>query len=54
MTETDYTMKLDELERMLNDPGTRMEPSRVWSLLDELARHHAAAGDVPARHAVRP
>jgi len=46
MTETDYTSKLDELDRLLNDPDTRMEPARVWSLLAELARHHdAAAGD---------
>ncbi len=44
MTEADYTHKLDELERLLNDPDTRMEPARVWSLLDELARHHAAGG----------
>jgi hypothetical protein len=46
MTEADYTMKLDEVERLLNDPDTRMEPARVWSLLDELARHHAASGEV--------
>ncbi len=43
MTEADYTRKLDELERLLNDPDTRMEPAQVWSLLDELARHHDAA-----------
>jgi len=43
MTEIDYTRKLDELERLLNDPDTRMEPARVWSLLDEIARHHEAA-----------
>jgi hypothetical protein len=44
MTDTDYTRKLAELERLLNDPDTRMEPARVWSLLDELAHHHAAGG----------
>jgi len=44
MTDADYTHKLDELERLLNDPDTRMEPARVWSLLAELARHHDAAG----------
>lgn len=43
MTDTDYTHKADELERLLNDPDTNMEPARVWSLLDELARYHAAA-----------
>ena len=44
MTDADYTLKLDEVERLLNDPDTRMEPARVWSLLDELARYHAAGG----------
>jgi hypothetical protein len=43
MTETDVARKLDELESLLNDPDTRMEPSRVWSLLAEI-RHH----DMPA------
>ena len=40
MTDTDYSHKLDELERLLNDPDVRMEPARVWTILDELARHH--------------
>ncbi len=39
MTELDYQAKLLELERLLNDPGVDMEPSRVWSLLDEVARY---------------
>lgn len=43
MTEIDYARKLDELERLLNDPDTRMEPARVWSILAEIAQHHAAA-----------
>lgn len=38
MTEADYTRKLDELERLLNDPNVPMEPARVWSLLAELAQ----------------
>ena len=37
MTETDYEGKLQELERLLNDPTVQMEPSRVWSILDEVA-----------------
>lgn len=49
MTETDYTKKLDELDRLLNDPDVKMEPSRIWSLLAEIARHAnpqiSAAGD---------
>ncbi len=30
--------KLMELERLLNDPDSKMEPDRVWSLLAELAQ----------------
>jgi len=38
MTDADYTRKLDEIERMLNDPDTRLEPARVWALLAEVSR----------------
>jgi hypothetical protein len=37
MTDTEYTCKLDELDRLLNDPDVPMEPARVWSLLAELS-----------------
>lgn len=43
MTEADYARKLDELDRLLNDPEVPMEPARVWSLLAEISEH-----DVPA------
>jgi hypothetical protein len=36
MTDTEYTRKLDELDRLLNDPDVTMEPSKVWSLLAEI------------------
>lgn len=39
MTESDYVIKLDELDRLLNDPDVPMEPARVWSLLAEISRH---------------
>lgn len=29
--------KLDELDRLLNDPDVPMDPTRVWSLLAELS-----------------
>ncbi len=45
MTETEYALKLDELDRLLNDPDVRMEPARVWSLLAEIsAREKAGTG----------
>ena len=37
MTDTEYNRKLDELDRLLNDPDVCMEPARVWSLLAELS-----------------
>jgi hypothetical protein len=37
MTETEYARKLDELDRLLNDPDVPMQPSLVWSLLAEIS-----------------
>lgn len=37
MLDRDYASKLDELDRLLNDPEVPMEPARVWSLLAELS-----------------
>ena len=42
MTEADYTRKLDELDRLLNDPAVPMAPDRIWSLLADIARHESA------------
>ena len=39
MTDRDYTSKLEELDRLLNDPDVAMEPSRVWSLLAEVSAY---------------
>jgi hypothetical protein len=38
MTDTEYARKLDELDRLLNDPDVPMEPAKVWSLLAEIAQ----------------
>ena len=38
MTDTEYAGKLDELERLLNDPEVPMQPSRIWSL--QIGRAH--------------
>lgn len=42
MTDSEYARKLDELDTLLNDPYVPMDPSRVWSLLADLARHDLA------------
>ena len=43
MADPDYERKLAELDKLLNDPDSPMEPSRVWSLLAEISQREAAA-----------
>ena len=43
MTDADYARKLDELDRLLNDPAVPMEPAKVWSLLAEIAQRDRGA-----------
>jgi hypothetical protein len=47
MTETEYARKLDELDRLLNDPDVPMEPAKVWSLLAEIAKRDMSGGRLP-------
>ena len=47
MTETEYARKLDELDRLLNDPDVPMEPAKVWSLLAEIAKRDMTGGHAP-------
>jgi hypothetical protein len=42
MTDAEYARKLDELDRLLNDPDVPMEPAKVWSLLAEIAQRDLA------------
>jgi hypothetical protein len=44
MTDAEYARKLDELDRLLNDPDVPMEPAKVWSLLAEIAQRDMASG----------
>jgi hypothetical protein len=46
MTERDYQAKLDELDRLLNDPEVRMDPDRIWTLLAEISAKDLAARQV--------
>lgn len=43
----DYNCKLDELDRLLNDPDSPMDPSKVWILLAEVSRHDAIGVPMP-------
>ena len=48
MSEAEIERRMAELDRLLNDPETRMDPERVWAILAELSRG-AAAPASPAR-----
>jgi hypothetical protein len=37
MTEREFEAKLAEIDRLLNDPETSMDPHRVWALLAEIS-----------------
>ena len=43
VTEADYEHKLDELDRLLNDPDVPMEPEKIWSLLAEISQRDLSA-----------
>ena len=38
MTNEYHSTKLDELDRLLNDPDLPVQPDMVWGLLDEVIR----------------
>jgi hypothetical protein len=44
MTDQEYARKLDELDRLLNDPDVPMQPDRVWSLLAEISQRDLSIG----------
>jgi hypothetical protein len=39
MTNSEYLRKLDEVDRLLNDPAISMDPARIWSLLADIAEY---------------
>ena len=43
MSTAEYSRKLDELDRLLNDPDVPMQPDRVWSLLAEVSCSEASS-----------
>ena len=47
MDDLDYDRKLDELDRLLNDPDSKMEPALVWALLAEISQQHKAPVSTP-------
>jgi hypothetical protein len=47
MSITEYRRKLDELDRLLNDPDVPMEPDRIWALLADVSHLDGIAGEAP-------
>ena len=43
MSTAEYRRKLDELDRLLNDPDVPMQPDRIWSLLADVSARAAAS-----------
>jgi hypothetical protein len=37
MSEADYGRRLDEIDRLLNDPDVPMDAHRVWALMADVA-----------------
>jgi hypothetical protein len=44
----EYSRKLDELDRLLNDPDVPMQPDRIWSLLADVSCPEIALTSRPA------
>jgi len=44
MTDDDYARKLDEVDRLLNDPDVPIQPALIWRLLAEVSEHELQAG----------
>lgn len=38
MSAAEFDSKLEELDRLLNDPDVPMQPDRIWSLLADVSR----------------
>ena len=45
MTQAEYEWKLDQIDRLLNDPSAPVDPARVWSLLAEIAQFNTIQRD---------
>jgi hypothetical protein len=49
MTDDDYARTLDELDRLLNDPGVPMQPGLIWRLLDKVSEQDLPGGTMLSR-----
>lgn len=44
MNDAEYAGKLEELDRLLNDPDVPMQPARIWALLADLSHRDLQSG----------
>lgn len=49
LSDRERESKLAELDRLLNDPETHMDPHRVWALLAEVAATKQPAATASGR-----
>jgi hypothetical protein len=54
MTDDDYTRKLGEMDRVLNDPDVPMQPALIWRLLAEISKHDLQSGIIASHRLPRP
>ena len=47
MSTGEYRRKLDELDRLLNDPDVPMQPDRIWSLLADVSLPEVTSKRIP-------
>ena len=47
MSDADYESKLQELDRLLNDPSVPMQAGRIWALAAELSGHDQVPAVAP-------
>jgi hypothetical protein len=47
MSTGEYRRKLDELDRLLNDPDVPMQPDRIWSLLADVSLPEVTSKNQP-------
>ena len=39
MSDADYGRRMDEIDRLLNDPDVPMDAHRIWSLMADATEH---------------
>jgi hypothetical protein len=49
MIDDEHARKMDELDRLLNDPNVSMQPERIWSLVADVSRRANTGGSGPRR-----